>query len=71
MFILETLYTNPRAMKALFGFEAAKFEKLAKGMEAEWFNVLARRKGRQRKPGAGQPAKSPAENKNSPSSSSI
>jgi hypothetical protein len=57
MLILEKLFKNQRTMKALFGLDAAKFNGLAERMGVEWFNVLKRRKGRLRAPGAGNPGK--------------
>ena len=57
MFILQKLSQNQRTMRAVFGQDEAKFNALAEGMDALWFNTLASRKGRKRAPGAGPPSK--------------
>ena len=59
MLFLEKLFRTQRVTKAVFGLDAAKFNELAQGMDGAWFKKLARRKGRLRAPGAGQPSKIP------------
>ncbi len=59
MFILETLYTSPRAMKALFGLDAKKFDALSKGMEPRKAIVIVDQTRRDRLSVAGQTRRAP------------